>query len=157
MPDNRELADKIRSNHLFDSVYNRGIEILKTGFNAGSHYQEAWIRDLNTFIKHSLKVLPRREVRDALLLFFCFQGFDGNMVDGYQEITPGMNIDSYARFTRYDVPGYAFHKNTVETDQESSLIQAVYKYIAVTGDIEFLRRKSMVKPYLKGLSLHWGL
>ena len=34
MPDNRELADKIRSNHLFDSVYNRGIEILKTGFNA---------------------------------------------------------------------------------------------------------------------------
>ncbi len=31
-------------------------------------------------------------------------------------------------------PRYAGHKNTVETDQESSLIQAVYKYIQITGD-----------------------
>jgi len=31
-------------------------------------------------------------------------------------------------------PRYAAHKNTVETDQETSLIQAIYKYLKVTGD-----------------------
>ncbi|MBT8300406.1 MAG: hypothetical protein KJO63_03690, partial [Maribacter sp.] len=31
-------------------------------------------------------------------------------------------------------PRYAGHKNTVETDQETSLIQTVYKYIMATGD-----------------------
>ncbi|MCA1747670.1 MAG: hypothetical protein LC655_08230, partial [Bacteroidales bacterium] len=31
-------------------------------------------------------------------------------------------------------PQYAGHKNTVETDQETSLIQAVYKYVQATGD-----------------------
>ena len=78
------------------------------------------------------------------------------MVDGYQEITPGMNIDSYARFTRYDVPGYAFHKNTVETDQESSLIQAVYKYIAVTGDSTILEEEINGKTILERLEFALG-
>jgi hypothetical protein len=37
--------------------------------------------------------------------------------------------------------GWAAHKNTVETDQESSLIQAVRKYIDVTGDTSILTEK----------------
>jgi glycogen debranching enzyme len=36
------------------------------------------------------------------------------------------------------MPGYALHKNTVETDQETSLIQAVYKYIKETDDHSIL-------------------
>ena len=38
-------------------------------------------------------------------------------------------------------PGWAAHKNTVETDQESSLIQAVSKYVAATGDRGILAEK----------------
>jgi glycogen debranching enzyme len=30
------------------------------------------------------------------------------------------------------------HKNTVETDQETSLVQAVHTYVALTGDVDFL-------------------
>ena len=66
--------------------------------------------------------------------FFYFQGFDGNMIDGYEEVDPDYKVDNYGVFARYDMPGYVFHKNTVETDQETSLIQAVYKYIQATGD-----------------------
>lgn len=36
------------------------------------------------------------------------------------------------------MPGYVFHKNTVETDQETSLIQAIWKYIDETGDSTIL-------------------
>ena len=35
-------------------------------------------------------------------------------------------------------PNYAGHKNTVETDHESSLIQAVYKYVKKTGNEDIL-------------------
>ena len=38
-------------------------------------------------------------------------------------------------------PIYCGHKNTVETDHESSLVQAVYKYVTKTGNNEFLKAK----------------
>ena len=115
--------------------------ILKSGFNAGSGYQQVWIRDMNTFIKYSLGVMPQQQVREALVKFLFFQGFDGNIADGYEELPEGHTVDNYNQFARYDMPGYAFHKNTVETDQETSLIQAVYKYITVTGDRTILQEQ----------------
>jgi glycogen debranching enzyme len=39
------------------------------------------------------------------------------------------------------MPDYLAHKNTVETDQETSLIQAVRKYIQKTGDRSILAEK----------------
>ena len=130
----RDLAREILANQDFKKVYDKGLEILGTGFNAGTVYAEVWIRDLNTFITHSLIATPQDEVRAALLQFFRFQGFDGNMIDGYVEIPDQEEIDLYYRSRRHDMPGFAFHKNTVETDQETSLIQAVKRYIDVTGD-----------------------
>ena len=56
------------------------------------------------------------------------------MIDGYEEVKPDYVADNYSVYTRYDMPGYVFHKNTVETDQETSLVQAVYKYIQETHD-----------------------
>ncbi|HKJ33807.1 MAG TPA: hypothetical protein VKA34_18390 [Balneolales bacterium] len=135
---NQQLAHEILTNPDFTKVLQKGDSLLSSGFNAGSGYQQVWIRDFNTFINNSLRVLPKSTVRSALLKFFYFQGFDGNMVDGYEQIGPNAKIDNYGRFTRYDMPGYAFHKNTVETDQESSLVQAVYKYIRITKDTTIL-------------------
>ena len=122
----------------YDKVEKMALDILKTGFNAGDGYNQVWARDLNTFIKYSCRVLPHETVRDALLNFFYFQGFDGNMIDGYEQVPDGYTPDNYGVYERYDMPGYVFHKNTVETDQETSLIQAVYKYIEETGDTGFL-------------------
>ena len=129
-----DIAETIRSDERFDKIKEKALSLLSTGFNAGSGYQEVWIRDFNTFITYSLKVRPSEEVREVLLRFLYFQGFDGNIIDGYQQIGEDEHIDYYGRYERYDMPGYAFHKNTVETDQETSLIQAFYRYVKATGD-----------------------
>lgn len=147
-PDNEKLAREILANKDFDVVYEKGLDILGTGFNAGTVYAETWIRDLNTFIEHSLLVTPGETVREALLKFFNFQGFDGNMIDGYMEIPPGEPVDDpYYRSVRYDMPGFAFHKNTVETDHETSLIQAIFRYIQATGD------ESILEEEINGISV----
>jgi len=138
---NKELAGEILADKDLEVVYDKGLEILGTGFNAGTVYAETWIRDLNTFIVHSLSVTSREDVRESLLRFFSFQGFDGNMIDGYMEIPKDKEINLYYRSVRYDMPGYAFHKNTVETDHETSLIQAVFKYIKTTGDSAILQEE----------------
>lgn len=151
-PGNREeLARAILANKAFDKVMEKGETILKTGFNAGDGYAEVWIRDLNTFIIYSCRALPREKVREALLTFFYFQGFDGNIPDGYQQVPEGHQADNYGTYARYDMPGYVFHKNTVETDQETSLIQAVYRYIQETGDREFLQEDIRGKSVLQRL------
>ncbi len=152
----KQLASEILSNKNFDIIMQKGRALLKTGFNAGSGYAQVWIRDFNTFINYSLKVRPQSEVRNALLKFFYFQEFDGDMVDGYEQIGPHAKIDYYGRFTRYDMPGYAFHKNTVEADQESSLIQAVYKYVMATGDTSFLHEVVHGKTVLRRMELALG-
>ncbi len=135
-PSNRELARMIMQDERMNAVVRKGHELLKTGMNAGSHYQEVWIRDLNTFIVPLLDAVPRRPVREALLTFFHFQGEDGNIIDGYVPKTGG-----YSRYKfRYSStrPGFKAHKNTVETDQESSLVQAVCRYIRKTKDTALL-------------------
>ena len=129
-------------------VENMAYSVLSSGFNAGDGYNQVWARDLNTFIRFSCKVLPQDTVRNALLKFFYFQGFDGNMIDGYEQVPEDFKADNYSVYSRYDMPGYVFHKNTVETDQETSLIQAVYKYIKETGDRDFLYER------INGLSVY---
>ena len=66
-------------------------------------------------------------------MFFKLQGDDGNIIDGFSPIDK--NRESRYKFTYSDLePRFAGHKNTVETDQETSLVQAVYKYVKATGD-----------------------
>lgn len=135
---NKELADMIKKDVRMDTIQARALRLL-TGFTAGTSYGEVWIRDLNTFIQGSLKVHSPEKVREMLLLFFQMQGADGNIVDGVinkKKATAGYEY-------RYSslAPDWAAHKNTVETDQESSLIQAVKKYISVTGDRSILEEQ----------------
>lgn len=110
---------------------------MKTGFNAGDGYGEVWIRDYNTFIELSCEVYPKEEIRENLLVFFRMQGVDGNIIDGF--IPKSRVHDGGYDYIYSDLePRYAGHKNTVETDQEASLVQAVYKYIMKTNDSQFL-------------------
>lgn len=131
----RELAQKILRDQRLDQVQAMALHLL-SGFNAGTSYGEIWIRDFNTFIKGSLQVHPRDEVKERLLLFFKIQGSDGNVPDGAIKSAQA-NVGYQYRYSDL-APGWAAHKNTVETDQESSLVQAVKKYVDATGDRSIL-------------------
>lgn len=131
------LAKKMENNASIEFTMNKAIEIVKTGFNAGDGYREVWIRDYNTFIDLAAEVYPAEELKENLLVFFRMQGDDGNIIDGFTpaELIGEVEYDfSYSELE----PRYAGHKNTVETDQESSLIQSVYKYVQATGDRSIL-------------------
>jgi GH15 family glucan-1,4-alpha-glucosidase len=132
---NDQLAASILADSRLDTIQARALRLL-TGFTAGTSYGEVWIRDFNTFIKGSLQVHPKEKVKDMLLLFFKMQGPTGDIVDGMIDSTKA-NVGYKFRYFKL-APGWAAHKNTVETDQESSLVQAVKKYIDATGDRSIL-------------------
>jgi hypothetical protein len=140
------LAQSILTDKSLDTIQARALKLL-SGFSAGTSYSEVWIRDFNTFINGSLQVHPKEKVKEMLLMFFKIQGTDGNIVDGV--------VDSAKAGVGYQyrhsplLPGWAAHKNTVETDQESSLIQAVKKYIDVTGDSTILHEVIGAKTVLQ--------
>ena len=134
---NHELANLILNEESFEYVKKKALEIVKTGFNAGDGYGEVWIRDYNTFIELSMEVYPDDEIQENLLVFFRMQGDDGNIADGF--IPRSKEWEGGYEYIHSDLePRYSGHKNTVETDQESSLVQAVYKYIKKSGNEAFL-------------------
>jgi len=135
----KKLSQKILQDERMDEVLQMGYGLLESGLNAGSRYDQVWIRDLNTFIVPLLKVAPHPSVREALLIFFHFQAADGNIVDGYVPIAKAKKR-KYQRVYRFTPtrPELKAHKNTVETDQESSLVQAVCLYIQHTKDTSIL-------------------
>ncbi len=130
-----ELAAQILTDVRLDKVHGMARELLRGGINAGSNYDQVWIRDTNTFIEMALEVNPPQRFRYAFLNFFKFQGDDGNIVDGYLGWDPKRMHT--ARISPL-APGWMAFKNSVETDQESSLVQAISKYIAITHDESLL-------------------
>ncbi len=128
-----ELASKIKNDTYYPYVKSKALEVMKAGFNAGDGYREVWIRDYNTFIQLAAQVNDKAILKENLLVFFRMQGEDGNIIDGFTPIKEVGKEDYNFIYSKLE-PRYAGHKNTVETDQESSLIQAVYKYIQLTGD-----------------------
>lgn len=133
------LAEKIKTNSTFPLIVEKAKAVMKTGFNAGDGYGEVWIRDYNTFIDLACDVYDPNVVKENLLVFFNLQGTDGNIVDGFiPKSKAGAGYDYI--YTKLEIR-YAGHKNTVETDQETSLIQAIYKYIKRTGKRDILAEK----------------
>lgn len=118
-------------------VDDMAIELMKKGFYAGSGYQMVSARDMNTFIELSCEEYDLKVLRENLLMFFHFQQEDGELLDGYvpREAFNWGDPNTYEVTT---APGYIGFKNTVETDQETSLIQALSKYISKTKDLSIL-------------------
>ena len=76
------------------------------------------------------------------MVFFRLQGKDGNIVDGFILQSKAVKSDSGYQYIYTDLePNYCGHKNTVETDHETSLIQAVYKLIKSSGTNEILQEE----------------
>jgi hypothetical protein len=145
-----EAARRILDDPLMDDVLARAKALLKTGLNAGSGYGEVWIRDLNTFIDLALEVNDPAPIREGLLTFLRFQGPEGDIVDGFIP-RDRAGVGYKYRESEY-APGLLAHKNTVETDQESSWVQAVRKYVEKTGDRSFLGEKVGERTVQEGLN-----
>ena len=140
-PEN-ELKDRVEKNEYFAYTKSKALEIVKTGFNAGDGYGEVWIRDYNTFIELSAEVFPEETLKENLRVFFRLQREDGNIVDGFIPREKAIQTEGGYEYIFTELePDYAGHKNTVETDHETSLVQAVYKYVTKTGDSAFLDEK----------------
>ncbi len=138
--ENRELAKNILSDNTLDTVYVKAAELLKKGFTAGDGYPQVWIRDLNTFIETACDVYDPSVIREKLLVFLSLQQPDSQIVDGYVLKGHVTWFDPNIYTSPNDTLHVGF-KNTVETDQETSLIQAIGKYIHKTGDRSILNEK----------------
>ena len=133
----QQLARRIQEDQTLQKVDKMARNLMKKGFYAGSGYQMVWARDLNTFIELSCEEYDTKVIRGNLLMFFHFQQENGEMLDGYvqKEAFTWGDPHPYESLT---APGHIGFKNTVETDQETSLIQAIYKYVKKTGDRSIL-------------------
>lgn len=131
------LAQQILDDTRISKVDSLARELLKNGFIAGNGYPMVWSRDLNTFIETSAEVYDRDTLREKLLFFFHFQQDNGELLDGYVP-KEAFNWDDPNTYESSTAPNHLGFKNTVETDQETSLIQAIYKYIRVTNDRSIL-------------------
>jgi hypothetical protein len=144
------LAQKILNDSKLDTVLDKSKQLLRKGFNAGDGYPQVWVRDFNTFIEISSEVYDHKIIRDNLLTFLYLQQPNGEIVDGYalkEHVTWG---DPNIYTSLYDTSHVGF-KNTVETDQETSLIQAIGKYIAIAHDTSILYEKIAGTPVLAHL------
>jgi Amylo-alpha-1,6-glucosidase len=148
---NTQLAKEILADPTLRDVHHMAQDLLKSGLNAGNNYQSVWIRDMNTFIEVALEVNPPQRFRKALLTFFKFQGADGDIVDGYKTLDPAQVKSAY-RVSPLATNLMAF-KNTVEVDQESSLVQAVFKYVTITHDKTILDERVAGIPVRKRLAM----
>lgn len=133
----KALSEKIKNDEYFHFVKAKALEVMKTGFNAGDGYREVWIRDYNTFIELAAQVYEKEVLKENLLVFLRMQGEDGNIIDGFTPVKKVGEVEYDFIYSPLE-PRYAGHKNTVETDQESSLVQSIYKYIQLTGDRSIL-------------------
>jgi hypothetical protein len=90
-----ELAKQIRDDQNLRQVRQMALDLLNGGLNAGTHYPQVWIRDLNTFIIVALEGNPPAALRDALLTLFKFQGPEGDIPDGYLPLNPNQKGKPY--------------------------------------------------------------
>ena len=148
----KELAQQILANKKLDTVYQRALTLLTKGFAAGDGYPQVWIRDMNTFIEASCRVYDHSIIRENLVNFLRLQQPNGEIVDGYVLKGHVTWNDPNIYTSSADTLHVGF-KNTVETDQETSLIQAIGKYIQATGDNSILTDSIAGKTVLQRLSL----
>jgi hypothetical protein len=114
------LATAIRSDARLAQVRAKAKQLVAGSLSAGSIYGAVYIRDLNTFTELAIEAQGAPVVRSQLRQFLDHQADDGNIADG-------IALADGATF-----------KATVEVDQETSLVQAIAKYVAISGDKAFL-------------------
>ncbi len=75
------------------------------GFSAGSSYPQVWIRDMASAVEYALKFYPIKDLERSVENFLLFQHSDGEVFGWIS-------------------PDYRLGKNSISSDQESSLVLA---------------------------------
>lgn len=150
--ENQQLANSILADVSLQQVDSMARSTIRSGFNAGSGYSQIWARDMNTFIETACEVSNQAELRGAILLFFALQQPNNEMIDGYVLKEDFKWYDDTPYYSEA-APKHVAFKNTVETDQESALIQIVGKYIQKTGDKAILQETVDGKTVLDRMGL----
>jgi hypothetical protein len=101
-------------------------------FNAGGSYADVWARDTATFIAIAAEVNPSAVCEKVLLGFFRWQSLDGELPGGYSPSKPTTPSHGAKPFPAC-LGGTPVCKNDAETDQESSVVQAVRRYFDAVG------------------------
>jgi len=148
----KTLANQILSDSSLVTVDTMARNILKKGFNAGSGYSQVWARDMNTFVEIALETVNPKNIRGAILVFFALQQPNNEMIDGYV-LNKDFNWGDPNQYRSAADTAHVGFKNTVETDQETSLIQIVGKYIRLTGDTTILSEKIAGKTVLQRMGM----
>ncbi|HRQ52522.1 MAG TPA: hypothetical protein PLR74_18385, partial [Agriterribacter sp.] len=78
----------------------------------------------------------------------------GDIIDGFTPVKKVGEVEYDFIYSPLE-PRYAGHKNTVETDQESSLVQSIYKYVQLTNDPTIL--DEMIGNKTVGERLVWSM
>ena len=133
----RRLAETILRDSSLLTVDSMARTVIRSGLNAGSGYSQIWARDMNTFIEVACQETDPAVLRHAILLFFALQQPNDEMIDGYV-LKKDFTWHDDSPYYSAAAPDHVAFKNTVETDQESSLIQIVGKYVRLTGDYGLL-------------------
>lgn len=136
----QQLAKQILADYTLHQVDSMARAVVRQGLNAGSGYSQIWARDMNTFIEVACEENDTQYLRHAILLFFALQQPNDEMIDGYV-LKPDFTWNDNVPYYSEAAPEHVAFKNTVETDQESSLIQIVGKYIRKTGDRSILQEE----------------
>ena len=136
----QQLAKQILADNTLHQVDSMARAVVRQGLNAGSGYSQIWARDMNTFIEVACEENDTQYLRHAILLFFALQQPNDEMIDGYV-LKPDFTWNDNVPYYSEAAPEHVAFKNTVETDQESSLIQIVGKYIRKTGDRSILQEE----------------
>ena len=112
---------------------------LISGFYAGSGYPQIWVRNSATLIQTGRYLFPENFFSSWIEAFCSRQEENGSIAD---YISP-----------------YGSDKNTVETDQEASLVHSVYLYYKMTGNLSWLEKTVGEKRIIDRLddSLMWVL
>jgi hypothetical protein len=115
IPEYKELFNLIRATLSHNQVAFQGKTGPISGFAAGSAYPQIWLRDANTIIPASRYFYETPYLRSWLIEHLAAQKDDGSLEDW---------LDSRGKTD----------KNTTETDQETSAVQAGGQISRVLGD-----------------------
>jgi hypothetical protein len=116
IPEYKELFNLIRVTLTHNQVAFQGNTGLISGFAAGSAYPQIWLRDGNTIIPASRYFYEIPYLRSWLIEHLAAQKDDGSLEDW---------LDSRGKTD----------KNTTETDQETSAVQAAGQISRILGDV----------------------
>jgi hypothetical protein len=116
IPEYKELFNLIRVTLTHNQVAFQGKTGLISGFAAGSAYPQIWLRDANTIIPASRYFYEIPNLRSWLIEHLAAQKDDGSLEDW---------LDSRGKTD----------KNTTETDQETSAVQAAGQISRILGDV----------------------